>query len=738
VNRNLQKTLFALFFISGFCGLLYQVIWVRLAFASFGIITPVLSVVISVFMLGLCLGSWSGGRMIKPLTRRLNLSPLYCYALAEGVIGLGALVVPLLFGAGEKLLFTAGQADSLAYLFYSALILAGAIFPWCFFMGTTFPLMMAFVEDKGPSNTRSFSFLYLANVLGALLGTLLTAFLLIELFGFHQTLWLAGSLNFLIALTSVILAWQAGPPRIQTAEETLQNGIITTAPAVSAFSKTILFLTGFTSLGMEVAWTRAFTPIMGTQVYVFAILLAAYLLATWLGSQMYRRHIARGMVRHTGILLALLAFLAFLPIVLNDPRLIPGGGRKDLRIFLVVVSIFPFCAMLGYLTPKLIDEYAGGNPRQAGYAYALNIFGCILGPLVSSYFLLPWLGAQMTLLGLGVPFLLFLLIYWKHIPSKWRWNTGLTAAAFFFLGAFVNTSYEEPASNREPFRLQRDHTATVIARGGGMQKRLLVNGQGMTGMTQITKFMAHLPLAFHQGSPASAMVICFGMGTTYRSMLCWNVQTTAVELVPSVVNSFDYYFADAPAFLKNPKGKIVIDDGRRYLKRQDEQYDVITIDPPPPVETAGASLLYSEEFYALIKQRLKPLGILQQWYPVGKPGNLAAVVRSLKNSFPHLRVYGSVEQWGFHFLASSSPIPDLTSDMILSRMPEAARLDILEWSPKNNIEADFQLLLSRQTTIGQLLNPDPRIRISDDRPFNEYFWLRQTLHRPICTSVSWQ
>src|SRR5262249_37764511 len=80
----------------------------------------------------------------------------------------------------------------------------------------------------------------------------------------------------------------------------------------------ILFMTGFTSLALEVVWTRAFTPVMGTQVYAFALLLFVYLLATWIGSLLYRR-LKRGL--STGQLMSWLAVFAFLPIVLNDPRL---------------------------------------------------------------------------------------------------------------------------------------------------------------------------------------------------------------------------------------------------------------------------------------------------------------------------------------------------------------------------------------------------------------------------------
>src|SRR6266480_6825831 len=104
----LRKIIFVLFLISGFCGLLYQVVWVRLAFSHFGIITPVLSVIISIFMLGLSLGSWAGGVWISKGPSRKGISAIYFYALTEGLIGVGAFVVPKLFPLGETLLLPSG------------------------------------------------------------------------------------------------------------------------------------------------------------------------------------------------------------------------------------------------------------------------------------------------------------------------------------------------------------------------------------------------------------------------------------------------------------------------------------------------------------------------------------------------------------------------------------------------------------------------------------------------------
>jgi spermidine synthase len=748
MNLSLKKILFALFFISGFCGLLYQVVWVRLAFASFGIITPVLSVVISVFMLGLACGSWAGGKWIGPVTRRLKISAILFYGLTEFMIGLGAFIVPKLFTLGEAVLLSAGESDSLRYLFCSAVVIALSIFPWCVFMGTTFPLMMAFVKEVDRSDTQSFSFLYLANVIGAMFGTLVTAAVLVELLGFRHTLWVAGGFNFLIAAASFTMGLRS--PKPELFRETIRESEAINPPprgtVGAAYDRrdpmsqwatlrnVILFTTGLTSLAMEVVWTRAFTPVMGTQVYAFALLLFVYLLATWTGSYSYRRRdLSVGSHLSTAGLLALLSVFAFLPIVINDPRINPVDGR-DPRIsplsthaVMVLASIFPFCAVLGYLTPLLIDESSKGNPREAGRAYALNILGCILGPLVASYILLPLAGARLSMVVLALPFLILCFVHSKLLSRKSRWATGFVSGVLLVSSLFINASYEEPHPGSHNSVVRRDHTATVISEGEGSSKMLWVNGIGITILTPITKFMAHLPLAFHNEKPESALVICFGMGTTYRSLLSWDVQTTAVELVPSVKEAFGYYFDDAEAILRNPKGQIVIDDGRRFLKRTDRTFDVITIDPPPPHEAAGTSLLYSEEFYELVKRRLRPNGILQQWFTFGEEKTLQAMVRSLTDSFPYVRAYPSVKGWGYHFLASMSPIEAPTLEEMVLRLPEQARNDLLEWSNGQDLKDYLNSVLSKEVPVTRLLDPDPRIRITDDRPFNEYFWLRRWL-----------
>jgi spermidine synthase len=303
-SSSLRRLLFLLFFLSGFSSLAYQVIWTRMAFASFGIITPVLSVVISVFMLGLAVGSWAGGRWISGLTRKTGHSAVILYACAELLIGLGALVVPSLFTLGEEVLLAAGQTDSFSYLTLSAVVLAAAILPWCVCMGTTFPFMMAYIRERDRDNTQSFSYLYLANVLGAMSGTILTAIVLVEVFGFHNTLRIAAAGNFIIAGAGIWLGWKqrksADPETPREPDPAAPADLPPAGQSQARLIRWILFSTGFCAMAMEVVWTREFTPVLKTLVYSFALIVFTYLGATFVGSLIYRRHRRRNCPLSTG------------------------------------------------------------------------------------------------------------------------------------------------------------------------------------------------------------------------------------------------------------------------------------------------------------------------------------------------------------------------------------------------------------------------------------------------------
>jgi predicted membrane-bound spermidine synthase len=236
----------------------------------------------------------------------------------------------------------------------------------------------------------------------------------------------------------------------------------------------------------------------------------------------------------------------------------------------------------------LVDELSQGSEEEAGKAYAINVVGCVLGPLFSGYLLLPILGAKYSLILLAAPFLV--IVFYLALRVKSPSNLAFSCISLLlFVCSFFCLSWEDGTDiplaklrGSHPF-VFRDHVATTIAYGRGGAATLLVNGYPMTQLEPSVKMMAHLPLAFPFKPAQSVLVICFGMGTTFRSALTWDVPVTAVDLVPGVPQMFGHFWEDAPSVLKNPKERIVIDDGRRFLARSNEKFDIITIDPPQPV-----------------------------------------------------------------------------------------------------------------------------------------------------------
>ena len=707
---------FAFFFLSGFCSILYELVWLRLTMAQYGVTTALVSITLSMFMLGLGAGSWGAGALVRRGGAKGRV-PLRLYAAVEFLIGCSSLAVPGELILGHRVLATfAGNSamSSGTYYLASGSLVALTLLPWCVCMGATYPLAMAAIEgDVKIESRRSFSYLYLSNVAGAFAGAVVPLFL-IEVYGFHGTLRIGSLLNALIAFSAFGLSLRTMERDAAPALK-VENAVVN-APSPGKGVLVLLFLTGLTTMGMEVIWIRLFTAYVGQFVYSFASILATYLVATFVGSILYRNASRKGDPSNP-LAWVVLALVGLLPLFTSDPRFPFDPVQR------VGFGIAPFAILMGFLTPMLVDRWSAGDPDRAGRAYAVNVLGCILGPLLSGFILLPLVGEHVSMLLYATPWMLMAFIPSRRKPmSIGERVTGyglvLSALAIFFLTKDFETIFPK----RE---VLRDSTATVIAFGTGMNKQLATNGSAMTRLTPITKMMAHLTLSSLDRQPRNALVICFGMGTTYRSVMSWGISTTAVELVPSVPRLFPYFHADAARLMESPLSHVVIDDGRRFMERSNDRFDMIVIDPPPPVEAAASSLLYSQEFYAVAKQRLQPDGILEQWLPTGDGAIQSAVAKAIVDSFPFVRIYRPVEGPGWQFLASMRPIPTRTASELVARMPAAAVTDMMEWGPGATPEDQFQRMLSAEMNPAQLIDLSPLTpAMKDDRPINEYFLLR--------------
>jgi predicted membrane-bound spermidine synthase len=608
------------------------------------------------------------------------------------------------------------------------------LLPFCIAMGATFPLGLAALRRAEPGTSpRAFSYLYGANVLGATLGGLAAAFVLIELLGLRGSGVAVAALNGLVAVGALAASRSTSADAARA--EAAADARAPAPDAPHAAAPFLLFTTGLVSMAMEVVWVRQFSPFIETEVYAFASILAIYLGATFAGALTYRRSARASAAAPRSAQIALVWTTAFacalLPLLFADPRLTTARSFA-LGLARLVPAIAPFCAAVGFLTPMLVDHWSGGDPRRAGRVYAANVVGCVIGPLLASFVLLPWIGERGSLIALSAPLAVIAAgVAWGAAPraARTRVVNDPRAALFAACGlaaviAVTTKDYETIYPVRE---VRRDYSATVIAwRNRAGKPNLFVNGIGMTRLTSIAKLMAHLPLAHLAHAPQRVLVLCFGMGTSFRSSVSWGVPTTAIDLIPSVPALFPYFHPDAARVEAAPGARIVIDDGRRFLERTSDVFDVVMIDPPPPVEAAGSGLLYSREFYALIERRLAPGGIVQQWFPGGEPVILTAIARALTESFPHVRVFHSIEGWGFHFLASREPIPHRDAAALANRLPPGAAADLVEWMPQLEPVDVFAAMLAREVESAALPNfvPDTPA-LEDDRPINEYYFLRR-------------
>src|SRR4029077_20204589 len=222
---------------------------------------------------------------------------------------------------------------------------------------------------------------------------------LIELYGFRGTLRVGVVLNVTIAASAILYTFVPRPSSARTVSIQILSQVESVEPARSTLL--LLFTTGLVTMGMEVVWIRLFAPYIGPVVYSFALILASYLLATFLGSQAYRIWSRRNEPENRIVWVAL-APLGLMPLLTSDIRV-----PLDL-VLRVFVGVAPFAAVIGFLTPMLVDRWSAGDPERAGSAYAVNIVGCILGPLISGFVLLPLVGERVALLALVLPWIVMM------------------------------------------------------------------------------------------------------------------------------------------------------------------------------------------------------------------------------------------------------------------------------------------------------------------------------------------
>lgn len=187
-QQQLLANLAAIFFISGFSALVYQVSWQRLLFTGFGVDLTSITLIISVFMMGLGIGAFFGGRIADKFSGKIIL--IFC--LVELFIGLFGLVSYYLILGLQSVLIHASLPLLSVFTFLLLLLPT-------FLMGLTLPLLTGYFNQFIDNIGQSIGTLYFYNTLGAAIGALATGFILFNYLTLSQTIQLAAVFNLLIA-----------------------------------------------------------------------------------------------------------------------------------------------------------------------------------------------------------------------------------------------------------------------------------------------------------------------------------------------------------------------------------------------------------------------------------------------------------------------------------------------------------------------------------------------------------
>jgi spermidine synthase len=736
---GLRPPILAIFVASGAAGLIYQVVWSRELVLVFGNTTQAIATIVTAFLACLGLGGLVGGRLADRSAR-----PLPLYGTLELGIALCGLGLPFVFGRLGDLYRGAYGAllESPAQLTAVRFVLAFlAVAPATLLMGMTLPVLTRHLVRSLEETGARLGELYAANTLGAMAGTLLAGFVLIEFLGLRLTSYVAVLLNLSAGLVALTMA-RGEAPRPPEPRPAAAAGRPAGRRRVVLLAT---FVSGFVALALEVLWTRMLAEGTGSNIYIFTAILAVYLAGIAVGSALYRRwsRPERDRVGVLGECLAGVGVTALVTVVL-------GSGVVFRLPFVVetVAVLLPATVLMGYgfpLAGRLITRSTAETGGSVGLLYAANTAGSILGSFSAAFVLAGTLGTNGSVLLLGAVDLLVGAALMVTEPA-WRGRAVRLAGgglALLAVLALLASSLQLPLTRTVtendlragglPVTHDEDRLATVDTVGGpGYSKRLLVGGVGMTSLTVDTKLMAYLPKALRPEA-RDFLVICFGMGSTYRSGLKLGLRTDAVELSPTVPSRMPVFFPDAERYLHHPNGHVTISDGRNYVRLSRKRYDMVAVDPAPPIESAGSVVLYTHEFLAEGRARLNPGGVFLLWVPYALPlEDFKTHLRTFANVFPHTRVLLSPGRHGIYLLGSDVPMTfgKVQVKRVLGSRDALADLGDVPDFP--DIGADLWMRVVRHAEwlsddqVRAFTGPGPEI--TDDRPRSEYFlWRRAVL-----------
>jgi spermidine synthase len=763
----LQRLLvLACFFLSGATGLVYEVLWTRLLGATIGNTHFSITLVVSVFMGGLALGSYAGGRRADR-----SANPLRLYGILVLLIGLSCLLIPPLVEAARPIFAWLyppydGDPEAGPLLAVRILVCALLLIVPTSFMGATLPVLSRHFARSLGRVGGTVGALYALNTLGAVVGALFTGFIGIHRLGLWGTNLLAVGIDVAIGLAVLAAARKAAsapaaprepePARALPREPAAAPAAGAGAPsamegarAASVRLAVLAFaLSGFANMLLQIAWTKAIVLTIGNSTYAFSLIVSLFILGIALGGGIVSSFVDR--LRNPPLALGALILLTGLSVAATIPLLgyfpILGarlfGSIEEpryetlllLHVLLVAAVILPSTVLMGTVFPivgKIRTLSIASVGSAIGGAYFWNTVGSILGTLAAGFVFIPLFGRvyDTLYLGAGVSLLVGFVLVLLSLPRPdLRLAVSAAFAALVLLpqlmflphgvlgsknpywhpaimsqGAYVSSTFRHAYRDAEgrviprreyvedvlrvntvlsyhegihaPVAVVRSPTGAVAMRISGKVEASLAPSGGYNNDLPHQILAGHLPMILHP-APREVLTLGLGGGVTLGTLTLYPVDSIdSLEISPEVIAAAREHFAEANrGALDDVRVRNVIGDGRNHLEYTPRRYDVITSVPSNPW-IAGIGNLFTVEFFATCRERLREGGIVCNW--IHKVNMRADDFRTVVRTF--LEVFDEHAQlWdlGYDCLLIGSPAPLRLDGERLARLlegPEVAK-----------------------------------------------------------------
>ncbi len=762
--RNGSWVVLVLFFCSGGTALVYEVVWSKLLSQMFGSTIYAQTVVLAAFMGGLALGNKLLGRWADRLRQ-----PLLIYGYLEIAIGLFAFLFLPLDQLADKLFISVGSPIMehtfwllLWKAFLSVLLLLGPTI----LMGGTLPLLAAWLQKSSLDAGRQSALFYSVNSLGAVAGAGLAGFWLVQNLGLLATLQVTGLINVLIGAAAGWLSRKQTFPESKLLATTAENSAELTSTLSWRWACATVALTGAVAMAMEVLASRSLAMIFGSSLQSFAVVLMAFILGIGLGSAWIassRRKISaqKAVVLLLSVAAAWVTLLVFnLEHWVDFFRIARTGlahstvGYFYHQLLTTLISLivlgFP-AAFTGAVLPLMIRAAAGNSVHlgtRVGALLTANTLGAVGGTLIAGFVLMPLIGLRNAYAVLALTLAVAALLFARR--SGWRAGgilaavTGILAISLFLFGGeswrWVMSSGvfrgREKEFTANVMALRKQHIkilfyedaadATVSVEEGDGLHGSINRGLRVNGKTDATShadlntqmLLAHLPML---ARPEAKAVFVFGLGSgiSAGALRAYpNLEKIVIaENCEPVIRASKFFNEWNRDVLTDPRTKLWHEDARTVLKLSPQSYDVIVAEPSNPW-TAGIGSVFSQEFYQLAANRLKPGGIMVQWFHLYEmhDGIVELVLRTFTSIFPNVEIWDSCDG-DIVLLGSQQPWVSTPEVFAKSFFLPGVRDDFAKLGV-NSPEALFARQLASQRTAFAISSPGPMQ--SDLFPILEY------------------